>query len=117
MPFHLLVIIAGRVLLAALFILAGVAKLLGPAPFRAHMDAVGVPRWLLPVVTVFEIGAGLSLAAGWRTPVGAGLLAGFCVLTAVVFHRKVADRAERTLLVKDLALAGALAMIAAGAAG
>ncbi len=111
------VIVAGRLLLAMLFILAGVAKLLGPGPFRAHMEAVGVPRVLLPPVIVLEIGAGLALAVGWRTPVGAGLLAAFCLMTAGLFHRNVADRAERTLLVKDLALAGALAMIAAGAAG
>ena len=117
MSLQALVIVAGRLLLAMLFILAGVAKLVGPGPFRAHMDAVGVPRILLPAVIVLETGAGLALAVGWRTSVGAGVLAAFCLLTAGLFHRDVADKAERTLLVKDLALAGALAMIAAGAAG
>jgi putative oxidoreductase len=32
-----------------------------------------------------------------------------------VFHLDLADKAERTLFVKDLALAGALKVIAAGA--
>jgi len=39
----------------------------------------------------------------------------FCVATALVFHLDLADKAERTLFVKDLAIAGALMVIAAGA--
>jgi hypothetical protein len=40
----------------------------------------------------------------------------FCVATALVFHLDLADKAERTLFIKDLAIAGALMVIAAGAA-
>ncbi len=36
-------------------------------------------------------------------------------MLAVGFHLNLADKAERTLFVKDLALAGALMVIAAGA--
>ena len=36
--------------------------------------------------------------------------------TALGFHLDLADKAERTLFVKDLAIAGALMVIAAGAA-
>jgi putative oxidoreductase len=39
-------------------------------------------------------------------------LAAFCLATAVVFHRNFADRAERTQFVKDIALAGSLAVLA-----
>jgi putative oxidoreductase len=106
---------AGRALLAALFVLAGVAKIAGPAPFLAHMDAFKVPRWLLPLVIAVEIGAGVGLLIGWRLPIFAGVLAGFSLLTALVFHRNLADRAERTQFFKDLALAGALVTIATNA--
>ncbi len=111
-----IIMLAGRALLAALFVLAGVAKLLGPAPFLAHMDQFNVPRWLLPAVIALEIGGGAGLAIGWRLPIFAGVLGVFCLATAVVFHRNLKDRAERTQFFKDLALAGALAVIAAGAA-
>ncbi|HEX9470288.1 MAG TPA: hypothetical protein VF957_12170, partial [Bradyrhizobium sp.] len=52
---------------------------------------------------------------GWQLPISAGALALFCVATAFVFHLDLADKAERTLFVKDLAIAGALMVIAAGA--
>ena len=42
--------IVGRVMLAALFVLAGIAKAAGPQPFLEHMAEVGVPGFLLPAV-------------------------------------------------------------------
>ena len=53
---------------------------------------------------------------GWQLPFAAGALALFCIATAIGFHLNLADKAERTLFVKDLAIAGALMVIAAGAA-
>ena len=108
--------VAGRALLAALFILAGIAKVLGPRPFLDHMAAFGVPGALLPAVIALELGAGIALLLGWRLTYAAGALAAFCVLTALVFHLNFGDKAERSLFFKDLALAGGLLAIAARAA-
>jgi len=44
-----------------------------------------------------------------------GALALFCLATAFGFHLNLADKAERTLFIKDLAIAGALMVIAAHA--
>ena len=107
--------IAGRVLVAAVFILAGGAKIAGPAPFLAHMDRFEVPRWLLPAVIALEVGGGIGLLMGWRLPISAGAVAAFCLATALVFHRNLGDRVERAQFFKDLALAGALTVIAASA--
>lgn len=79
------------------------------------MAAHHIPGILLPLVIVLELGAGVALLIGWRLPYAAGMLALFCVATAFVFHLDLADKAERTLFVKDLAIAGALMVIAAGA--
>ena len=110
------VTIVGRTLLALLFILAGAAKIAGPQPFLDHMAAHHVPGIVLPLVILLELGAGVALLIGWRLPYAAGALALFCVATALVFHLDLADKAERTLFIKDLAIAGALMVIAAGAA-
>jgi putative oxidoreductase len=107
--------IAGRTLLALLFILAGTAKIAGPQPFLDHMAAHHVPGLLLPLVILLELSAGAALMVGWKLPYAAGALALFCLATALVFHFDLADKVERTLLVKDLAIAGALMMIAAAA--
>lgn len=106
-------ILGGRALLALLFILAGVAKIIGPEPFLAHMAAFGVPAILLPAVIALEIGAGVAVLLGWRLPYSAGALAAFCVLTAAIFHHDLSDKAERTLFFKDLAIAGGLMVLAA----
>src|SRR5882757_7838771 len=110
-----IVTIAGRSLLALLFILAGIAKIAGPQPFLDHMAEHHIPGVLLPLVILLELGAGTALLLGWRLPFSAGALALFCFATAFVFHLDLTDKAERTLFVKDLAIAGALMVIAAGA--
>jgi putative oxidoreductase len=110
-----IVTIVGRTLLALLFILAGAAKIAGPQPFLDHMAAHHIPGVLLPLVIALELGAGLALLLGWQLSFAAGALALFCAATALGFHLDLADKAERTLFVKDLAIAGALMVIAAGA--
>lgn len=111
----MIITILGRALLAALFILAGIAKIIGPKPFRDHMAEYHVPQILLPLVIALELGAGIALLLGWQLTFAAGGLALFCAMTALVFHRNLGDRAERTLFFKDMALAGALLVITAGA--
>jgi putative oxidoreductase len=115
MPITVITIV-GRTLLALLFILAGLAKIAGPQPFLDHMAAHHIPGPLLPLVIVLELGAGVALLIGWQLTWSAGALALFCVATAFAFHLDLADKAERTQFVKDLAIAGALMVIAAGAA-
>ena len=110
-----IVTIVGRTLLALLFILAGAAKIAGPQPFLDHMAAHHIPGVLLPLVIALELGAGLALLLGWQLSFAAGALALFCIATAFGFHLDLADKAERTLFVKDMAIAGALMVIAAGA--
>jgi putative oxidoreductase len=107
--------LVGRGLLAALFILAGINKIVGPKPVLEHMKEQHVPGFLLPVVAIFEIGAGGALLMGWYAQIAAAALALFCLATAIVFHRNFADRAERTQFAKDIALAGGLAALAAAA--
>jgi putative oxidoreductase len=110
-----IVTIVGRTLLALLFILAGATKIAGPQPFLDNMAAHHIPGVLLPLVILLELGAGAALLLGWRLPFTAGALALFCVATAFVFHLDLADKVERTQFIKDLAIAGALMVIAAGA--
>jgi len=105
--------IAGRVLMALLFVLAGVAKIIGPKPFLAHMAEHRVPGFLLPAVIALELVGGLSVLTGVQGRWGALALAIFCVLTALIFHLDWSDKAERTLCLKDIAIAGGLLVIAA----
>ena len=103
---------AGRALLALLFILAGIAKVTGPKPFLDHMAQHNVPGVLLPAVAALEIVGGLLVLTGWHARWAGLALGAFCVATAFIFHFDLGQKAERTLFLKDLAIAGGLFVLA-----
>jgi putative oxidoreductase len=109
--------LAGRVLLATLFLLAGVGKLGAYSATAAYMSSAGVPGALLPAVIVTELGGALAIMLGWRTRIVAALLAGFSVLTAIVFHSNFADQAQMIHFLKNLAIAGGYLLLLVNGAG
>ncbi len=115
MPVASIAVLAGRGLLAGLFILAGLSKVLDAKPVLAHMVQERVPRAAFPLVVLLELGAGAALLAGFHVAIAAGALSAFCLATAFFIHLHLSDRVERTQFFKDIALAGSLAVIAAGA--
>jgi putative oxidoreductase len=105
--------LAGRVLLAAIFILAGFSKIGGYAGTQGYMEAMGVPGALLPVVIVAELGGGLLVLAGLWTRLAAFALAGFSILAGVLFHFKPDDQMQMMILMKNVAMGGGFLVIAA----
>jgi putative oxidoreductase len=105
--------IGGRALVATLFILAGLVKIVNPKPYLEHMTQFSVPTLLLPAVIALELGAGLAILIGWRVRYTAGALAIFCLMTAAIFHHQLWIKPELTLFFKDLAIAGGLFVMAA----
>jgi putative oxidoreductase len=59
---------AGRVLLAALFVVSGIQKLSVPAMIQGYISSVGLPFLSLvyAVTVVIEISAGALLLVGFR---------------------------------------------------
>ncbi|HEU0018247.1 MAG TPA: DoxX family protein, partial [Methyloceanibacter sp.] len=54
----------GRVLMAVIFIQAGINKIFGYAGAQAYMEQHGVSGMLLPLVILLEAGGGLALLLG-----------------------------------------------------
>jgi putative oxidoreductase len=106
---------AGRALLAALFLVSGIQKLLVPAMIQGYIASAGLPApSLVYVITVvIEIGAGALLLVGFRTRLMAWILAAFTVAAALIFHRALADPNQFVHFAKNLAIAGGLVHIAA----
>lgn len=107
----------GRLLIAPMFIVAGAGKIGGYAATQGWMEAMGVPGMLLPAVIALEIGGGLALLLGWQARLMAGLLAGFTIVAAAIFHNDFADQIQSLMFMKNLAIAGGLLFIAAQGAG
>ncbi len=109
--------LAGRIFLSALFLLSGVGKLGAYSGTAAYMASVGVPGGLLPVVIGLEIGGALALILGWQTRIVAFLLAGFTLISALIFHSHLADQVQLIMFWKNVSIAGGLLLVVVHGAG
>lgn len=109
--------LGGRILLAAIFISSGLGKIGAYAATAGYMQAMGVPGALLPVVIATEILGGLAIVLGWKTRIAAFLLAGFSLLTGIVFHSNFADQIQMIMFFKNVSIAGGFLLLVANGAG
>jgi len=107
----------GRVLLAAMFLLAGIQKIGGYEGTQGYMEAMGVPGALLPAVIALEIGGALAIIAGFFTRWVAAALAGFTLAAAFLFHYQPEDQMQMILFLKNISIAGAFLILVARGAG
>ena len=109
----------GRILIAYLFIPAGIGKLMGFAGTVGYINSVGLP---LPEVAaviaiVVELGLGIALLLGFKTRWTAIAMAIFTVATGLFFHKFWIDATQNTQFFKNLAIAGGMLAFAAFGAG
>ncbi|MDQ0007903.1 putative oxidoreductase [Luteibacter jiangsuensis] len=109
--------LVGRLLLVGLFLLSGFGKITAYTATAGYMTAMGVPPAVLPLVIAIEVLGGLAILLGWKTRIVAVLLAGFTLLTGVVFHHDFADQIQMIMFMKNVSIAGAFLLLAANGAG
>ena len=107
----------GRVFIALIFVMSGLNKMGNYANTAGWMDAMGVPGGLLPMVIVLEVLGGLAIIIGWQTRIASFLLAGFCILSALLFHNNLGDQNEMIQFMKNVAMAGGFLFLTAHGAG
>ncbi|MFG1268136.1 DoxX family protein [Xanthobacter sp. DSM 14520] len=83
-----LALLAGRLLMASLFLPAGIGKIGNVAGFAASLAAKGVPMpTLMTYLTIaVEVGGGLLLILGFIPRIVAVVLAGFVVIATATSH-------------------------------
>ena len=101
--------LAGRVLLATIFVIEGFIKVGDYSGTISYMVAHDVSGRLLPLVILTELGGGLLVAVGLLTRWAAVALAGFCILTAFLFHM---SPEEAVHFYKNLAMTGGFLVLA-----
>jgi putative oxidoreductase len=117
-------ILAARILLALIFMLAGLSKLTGLQGTTAYIASQGLP---IPAVLalasgLLELLAGLAVAIGFKARLAAALLAAFTLLASLLFHNFWAMPADQAMVnqlmfMKNLAIVGGLLLIVAHGAG
>ena len=116
--------LAGRVLLALLFIPAGFGKLTGFAGTVAYIGSVGmpVPTLAAAFALTLEILGGAALLFGFGTRVVALVLALFTLVASFYFHNfwavpEAQAFMQQLLFYKNIAVVGGLLSVAAWGAG
>ena len=72
---------------------------------------MGAPSFLLPFVILLEVIGGVAIVVGWQTRWIALALAGFCILSALIFHSNFTDQNEMANFMKNIAIAGGFLLL------
>lgn len=114
----------GRLLLAALFLPAGISKIGGFSGTVGYIASAGLPlpELAAAIAIMVEVGGALALILGFGTRWAALALALFTLVTTVVFHNFWAVPAEQAMMqqlmfFKNVAVVGGLLVLAAFGAG
>lgn len=125
-------LLVGRILLAVIFIPAGVMKFGDLGGTAGYISSVGLPAGMLLawLAAIFETVAGIAILIGFQTRIAAILLAVFCVFTALVFHsgaiampdfpeaaNNMLTMMNQGMMMKNLGLAGGFLVLFAAGAG
>ena len=112
--------LAGRILLALMFVLAGFSKIAGFAGTVGYMHSKGMPaaELLAALTIVLEIGGGLALMFGFMTRWAALALAAFTLLASLIFHNfwavpEAQKMVQNLMFMKNLSVIGGLLVLAA----
>ncbi len=118
------VLLLARVLLALMFILAGIGKFTGLAGTAGYIASKGLP---MPMVLAFltgvlELVAGLAIVLGWYARIAGLALALFTLAAALIFHAFWALPADQQMIqqlmfMKNLSVAGGLLLVFVFGAG
>ncbi|WP_240786996.1 DoxX family protein [Ramlibacter rhizophilus] len=107
--------LAGRALIALLFIPAGFSKIGGFAGTAGYIASKGLPlpEVAAAIAIAVELGLGLMLLFGWRTRLAALGIALFTVVATFIFHNFWAMPAEQVMqqqqaFFKNIAVVGGL---------
>ena len=116
--------LTGRLLLSALFLPAGIAKLGGYAGTVGYIASAGLPlpELAAAIAIVVEIGGSVALIAGIATRYAALGLALFTLVATFAFHNFWAVPAaqqfvQQLMFYKNIAVVGGLLTLAAWGAG
>jgi putative oxidoreductase len=116
--------LAGRLLLAVLFLPAGLGKITGFTGTVGYIASAGLPMPSVAAVMalIVEIVGGLALIAGYGTRLAALVLALFTLVASFFFHAYWAVPADQQFVTqllfnKNIAVVGGLLVLAAWGAG
>ncbi len=118
------VLFAARILVAQIFLVSGLFKIVGWSGQIAWIESMGLPfpTLLLSGALILEVAGGLSLLLGWKSRWGALILALYLVPTTLIFHgfwsyEGQEVQAQLFHFMKNVTTVGALMLLAVAGPG
>ncbi len=111
--------LAGRALLATIFIVSGIAKITNFDNTRVAMDVVGIasPSMFLSIAIAIELLCGAFLLVGYRVRASAAFLAVYLAAVTLLLHGDFSVLANLNAAVPNLGLIGGLVGLMSHGAG
>lgn len=99
-----------RSLIALLFVIAGIQKMIGFQSTVAYVSSLGIPAATLVtiLVIIIEVPVALAFAWGYRTCLMGWILVGFVTLVILIVHRDFSQGANMVMALKNIAIIGGL---------
>ena len=112
--------LAGRILLALIFLASGLGKVGDWSQTAGYMASKGMPLvpFFLAGAILLEVGGGLSVLLGFRARIGAAALIVFLVPATLIFHnfwalQGMERQVNMIMFLKNLAIMGGLLLVVA----
>jgi putative oxidoreductase len=109
---------AARVLMAVIFLVAGLRKALAYSATAGYFGSLGIPlpEVAVALTIVLEVGGAIALVAGWRLGWVALALGVFCIASGLLGHRFWAADGPQfgnqlNHFLKNVAMAGGLLLV------
>ena len=105
--------LAGRVLIALIFLLSGIDKFVHYAQTLGYMHKAGLPfpELLLIASGIIETAAALAILAGWKTRWAAAALVLWMIPVTWVFHNPSGGQEQIAHFMKNLSISGGLLLL------
>ena len=99
-----------RILIATLFVVAGVQKIMSFSDTVGYIDSLGVPfaAGITVLVILIETLVAVAYAWGYRVCYTGGILVAFTVVATVLVHGHVASPMDLITVLKNVAIIGGI---------
>ena len=102
--------LTSRILIALLFVVAGVQKIIGFQMMVGYIGSLGfpLPAIITALVIIIEIPVAIAFAYGYRVCMMGMILIGFTALATIIVHRNISDGTNMVMALKNIAIIGGI---------
>ena len=101
-----------RIFISLLFLINGYSKVIYFDGTISWMESYGLPGFFIYPAILLEIIAPLLLIIGYKTKISSVMLAGFCIVTALIFLNDFSEQSQLNGFFKNIGLSAGFLFLA-----